>query len=101
LRERKAELVRRGDDPLLHGRELALVALWLDEDASAALQLARRNLQLQREPIDWWVALASARLAKDQAAITEIADAIRKSGLQDSRLGLGNVNGANGNGVKP
>jgi hypothetical protein len=86
LRERTAELLRRGDDPSLHGRELALTALWLDDDAVRALELARRNLLLQREPIDWWVAVHSARQAKDAAASAEIADAIRAAGLRDARL---------------
>lgn len=86
LREYSAELERRGDDPALHGRELALAALWLDDDAPRALALARRNLLLQREPLDWWVALQSAQQAGDVAASADIANAIRKAGLQDARL---------------
>ena len=86
LKERAAELQRRGDDPALHGRELALTALWLDDDAPRALELARRNLLLQREPLDWWVALQSARQAGDAAASAEIAHAIREAGLHDMRL---------------
>lgn len=86
LKEYSAELVRRGDDPALHGRELALAALWLDDDAPAALALARRNLLLQREPVDWWVALQSAQLAKDAGAIAEIRAALAAAGLQDTRL---------------
>ncbi len=88
LKEYSAELVRRGDDPALHGRELALAALWLDDDAAAALVLARRNLLLQREPVDWWVALQSAQLAKDAAALAEIRAALAAAGLQDTRLAL-------------
>jgi len=86
LQERAAELLRRGDDPALHGRELALTALWLDDDAVRALQLARRNLLLQREPIDWWVAVQSAHQAKNEAALAEIASAMRAAGLHDARL---------------
>ena len=86
LKDYSAELVRRGDDPALHGRELALAALWLDDDAPAALALARRNLLLQREPVDWWVALQSAQLAKDGAALAEIRAALAAAGLQDTRL---------------
>lgn len=86
LKEYSAELVRRGDDPALHGRELALAALWLDGDGPAALVLARRNLQLQREPVDWWVALQSAKLAKDAPALAEIRTALATAGLQDTRL---------------
>ena len=86
LGERMAELRRRGDDPALHGRELALTALWLDDDAATALALARTNLQLQREPLDWWVAIQSARVAGDAKAVAEIENAIRAAGLQDVRL---------------
>ena len=86
LQERMAELKRRGDDPALHGRELALAALWLDDDAEAALLLARANLLLQREPLDWWVAVQSARVAGNAAALTDIETAIRAAGLQDVRL---------------
>ena len=86
LKEYSAELVRRGDDPALHGRELALAALWLDADAPAALALSRRNLLLQREPVDWWVALQSAQLAKDTLALAEIRAALAAVGLHDTRL---------------
>lgn len=86
LRQREAELQRRGDDISLHGREAALVALWLDDKPAQALQLARRNLQLQREPLDWWVALASARLAGDAAALGEIEKGMADTGLVDVRL---------------
>ena len=89
LRERAAELLRRGDDPTLHAREMALTSLWLDDDAQAALQLSRRNLQLQREPVDWWVALQSARLAKDTAAVNEVTSGITAAGLVDARLAAG------------
>ena len=86
LGERVEELRRRGDDPALHGRELALTALWLDEDGGRALQAANSNLLLQREPIDWWVALQSARLAGNGAAMADISRAIAAAGLRDARL---------------
>ena len=85
LREWSSELARRGDNLSLHGREQALVALWLDDDASAALVIARRNLDLQREPIDWWVALQSARQAKDGVALGQLQAAMQKTGLIDAR----------------
>ena len=86
LAERVDELRRRGDDPALHGRELALAALWLDDDPARALQAARSNLLLQREPIDWWVALRSAALTGDGAAYKEINQSIAVTGLRDARL---------------
>ena len=86
LKERTAELKRRGDDPTLHGRELALIALWLEDDPARALVLARSNLTLQREPVDWWVALQSAQQARDAAATAELTALLRQTGLQDTRL---------------
>ena len=86
LKERTAELKRRGDDPTLHGRELALIALWLEDDPARALVLARGNLTLQREPVDWWVALQSAQQARDAAAMAELTTLLRQTGLQDTRL---------------
>ena len=86
LAERVDELRRRGDDPALHGRELALAALWLDDDPARALQAARSNLLLQREPIDWWVALRSAALTGDGTAYKEIGQSIAVAGLRDARL---------------
>jgi tetratricopeptide (TPR) repeat protein len=86
LNGRTAELKRRGDDPSLHGRELALTALWLEDNPTAALAAARQNLTLQREPIDWWVALQSAKLAKDDVAMQALKAALRQTGLQDARL---------------
>ena len=69
----------------MHGREQALVALWLDDDAPAALRIARRNLDLQREPIDWWVALQSARQAKDTAAVQQLHKDMQQVGIVDAR----------------
>ncbi|MEO5661166.1 MAG: hypothetical protein ABIQ90_15430 [Polaromonas sp.] len=88
LQERVEELRRRGDDVTLHGRELALAALWLDDDAARALQLAQNNLRLQREPVDWWVALQSARQAKDGAALAEVENGIQAAGLRDARFAI-------------
>lgn len=86
LKTRVEELRRRGDDVTLHGRELALAALWLDGDAAAALTLARGNLRLQKEPVDWWIALESARLAGDTSAQAELRRELAATGLKDARL---------------
>lgn len=85
IREWNAELAQRGDDLTLHGREQALVALWLDDDAPGALVIARRNLDLQREPVDWWLALQSARQAGDTAALQQLQADMRHIGLVDAR----------------
>lgn len=86
---RVAELKRRGDDPELHGRELAMSALWLEDDAPGALALARKNLVLQREPLDWWLALQCAQAAGDKNAVAELSSQWTRTGLKDARLNPG------------
>ncbi len=86
FQERVAELKRRGDDPGLHGRELAMSALWLEDDAPGALALARKNLTLQREPVDWWLALQCALAAGDKNAVAELSNQWTQTGLKDARL---------------
>jgi len=86
LRSRAAELRRRGDDANLHGREAGLVALWLDDDPQQALDLGRRNLGLQREPLDWWLVLNSAQQAGDLQAWRVLDEQRKATGLHDRRL---------------
>ena len=86
LRTRTAELRRRGDNIDLHGREAGLIALWLDDDPRQALRLAERNLQLQREPVDWWLALSSAQQSGDLTAWKRLQDQRQTTGLRDRRL---------------
>jgi tetratricopeptide (TPR) repeat protein len=86
LHERDAALRRRGDDTSLHAREAGLIALWLDDNPSAALQLAKLNIQLQKEPIDWWLALQSAHAAHDKKSILAFQSSIAAIGLKDHRL---------------
>ena len=86
LRERQAELKRRGDKLELHGREEALVALWLDEDFASAVTMAERNLDLQKEPIDWWVAIQSARAASDLPALARLRGEMQRIGIVDARI---------------
>jgi hypothetical protein len=86
LDERFAALAARGDDPAGHAREQAMAHLWLDGDASKALQSAKLNLTLQKEPLDWWLALQSAQMAGQRADLTQLQNALHASGLQDTRL---------------
>ncbi|MDB5895573.1 MAG: hypothetical protein JWQ88_3104 [Rhodoferax sp.] len=86
LHAREAALGRRGDDLELHDRERALLALWLDDAPARALPLALRNLGIQREPIDWWVALESARAAQDASAEADLRKRLEATGLRDARL---------------
>ncbi len=86
IRERFAELVARGDDPAAHARERALGWLWLDGDAVRAAEAARLNLRLQKEPLDWWLALHSAELAGQTGEVALLRDALAATGLRDARL---------------
>lgn len=89
LRERQSALDRRGDDSRLHGREQALVALWLDDDAVQALTLATTNLTLQREPLDWWIALRSASHSQNSSQVQALRQQVQAMGLVDARLSDG------------
>jgi hypothetical protein len=86
LQERFVALEQRGDAPVLHARERALAYLWLDQNGQLALQSALLNLSLQKEPFDWWLALASAQLAGDGQQARLIAADAAKTGLRDVRL---------------
>lgn len=86
VRQRIEALDQRGDDPATHARERALMHLWLDADGPRALQSAKLNLTLQKEPFDWWLALKSAQLAGQGATIEQLQRDIAAIGLRDTRL---------------
>lgn len=86
LAEREQALKDRGDDTNLHAREAALAALWLHNDPHRASELALKNLQLQKEPIDWWVALQSAHAAHQAPTVARLQQEIQALGLKDTRL---------------
>ena len=86
LQQRVLDLKRRGDDITLHGRELAMSALSLEDDPKRALVLARQNLLLQREPVDWLVAVMAAQKANDPQALADLVAQVGSTGLKDQRL---------------
>jgi hypothetical protein len=86
LQARFAALDQRGDDPATHARERALAYLWLDADAAKALQSAKLNLTLQKEPLDWWLALQSAQRAGQTAELARLRGELAATGLRDARL---------------
>jgi hypothetical protein len=86
LRLRLDALDQRGDDPATHARERALLHLWLDADGTRALQSAKLNLTLQKEPFDWWLALKSAQMAGEGATMEQLQRDIAATGLRDVRL---------------
>ena len=88
LLARQQALQRRGETLDAHAREVGLTALWLQDDPALAWRWAQRNLTLQQEPIDWWLALTSARRAGERAAFDRLVQRVRVLGLSDARLPL-------------
>jgi tetratricopeptide (TPR) repeat protein len=86
LQERQQELERRGETLDAHAREYALMALWLQDDPALAQTWSQRNLVLQKEPVDWWLALASARQASDRPRFDQLRAQLDAVGLKDARL---------------
>ena len=88
LAERFDEARARGDET--HLREQARFALELERDAVRALDLARRNFAVQREPADARILLESALAAGDAKAAAPALDWLRDTGVDAPRLrGLG------------
>jgi predicted Zn-dependent protease len=86
LQARFAALEQRGDDPAAHARERAQAYLWLDVDAAKAWQSAKLNLTLQKEPLDWWLALHSAQRAGLTGELARLRGEVAATGLRDVRL---------------
>jgi len=74
-------LALRGDD--YFGREQARFALQLQHDPPRALEIARRNWQVQRAPWDVRVLLDAAIAAEQPAAAAEALDFLRDTKLED------------------
>ncbi len=86
LEARFAAIAARGEGLDAHARERALVALWLHGQPAAAWKAARTNLALQKEPLDWWLALQTSEQSGDAAAHQAVRQALLQTGLQDVRL---------------
>lgn len=69
-----------------HAREGALFALDVQGDAMRALDLARVNVRLQREPIDLLLLARAAAAANDEEARSELRALMQKTGLRDARI---------------
>lgn len=74
-------LTLRGSD--FFGREQARFALELQHEPQAALDLARRNWQVQREPWDTRLLLQAALAAGQPEAATEALEFLQKTRLED------------------
>jgi Tfp pilus assembly protein PilF len=75
-------LTLRGSD--FFGREQARFALELQHDPESALDLARRNWQVQREPWDTRLLLEAALAAGKPQAASEALDFLQKAKLEDA-----------------
>ncbi len=84
--QRFDEARARGD--ATHLREQARFALELRRDAALALDLARRNFAVQREPADARILLESALAAGDADAARPALDWLRESGGSPALLAL-------------
>ncbi|MBN8749957.1 MAG: tetratricopeptide repeat protein [Variovorax sp.] len=70
----------------LHAREEAMFALDVQGDRRRALELARLNVRLQREPIDFLLYARAAVAAGDGAARADVVAQMNALGLKDSRV---------------
>ena len=86
LAERFAALDARGEDSSLHARERALAALWLDDAPDTAWRYAKANFDLQKEPLDWWLAFTAAQASGRAQDIGSLQIALQGTGLKDARL---------------
>jgi predicted Zn-dependent protease len=69
-----------------HAREHAMFALWIQKDAKRALELARTNVTVQREPIDLLLFAQAARMSQQRQALKEVSQLKKEMGLFDERL---------------
>ncbi len=86
MRDRIALANERPDAQKFHGREQAMFALFVENDPTRALQLARGDVGQQREAIDVLVLAQAARANKEQAAIDEARRLKASLGLHDRRI---------------
>jgi len=71
---------------LPHAREEALFALDVKGDARRALELARLDVELQREPIDLLLFARAAVAANDDEARRQVKRLMQQTGLKDARV---------------
>ena len=86
LRQRFEAAALRPGTTALHAREEAMFALDVQNDPKRALELARLNLRLQREPIDFLVFARAASAANDTTARDEVKTLMQQIGLKDARV---------------
>jgi hypothetical protein len=60
--------------------------LWLDDNPVKAFAIAQSSLVIQKEPLDWWLVLASARASGDAASLVLARRQFESAGLVDLRV---------------
>ncbi len=86
MRNRIALANERPDASKFHGREQAMFALAIDHAPARALELARGNVELQREAIDVLVLAEAARASGEASAIDDARHLKATLGLHDRRI---------------
>lgn len=81
LNQRFKENRKRGST--LHQGDEAKFMLQLMNQPNIALQLARQNWQLQREPVDTYILLQSALAASDYATVQAVTAWLENQGTED------------------
>jgi hypothetical protein len=86
LQARFAAAALRPGIAAVHAREEAMFALDVQGDARRALELARTNVGLQREPIDLLLFARAAAAAGDDEARREVRALMQRIGMRDARV---------------
>ncbi len=86
LNARFAAAAQRASNTLGHAREQALHALYVQGNAKSALSFAQKNLTLQKEPIDWLIAVESAVQSGQAGEKAKLLATAAQTGLKDARL---------------
>ena len=86
MRSRMSQANLRPDAQMLHAREQAMFALVVDQKPQRALELARTNVALQREPIDLLLLAQAERAAVAPPGTRDAARLRDEMGLKDVRL---------------
>jgi hypothetical protein len=76
----------RPDAQKFHGREQAMFALFVEHDPARALQLARGDVEQQREALDVLVLAQAAKASAEPQAIEQARRLQASLGLHDRRI---------------
>ncbi|HEX7441051.1 MAG TPA: hypothetical protein VF319_13245 [Caldimonas sp.] len=86
MRERIALANERPEARKFHGREQAMFALFVERNAALALDLARGDVEQQREPLDLLIFARAARASGEPDALKEARRLRDSVGLHDRRI---------------